>query len=115
MAKKTVWAPMPPSKRAKQFVPFQALKGLNEAIANKERLITPRRELTEDSIAEINYVLVNLVAGSLVTAVYYCDMEQEYHQLTGYVNKVDPLCKCLQIGNVTIDFRDLSNLWTTNS
>ena len=60
MAKKTVWAPMPPSKRAKQFAPFQALKGLNEAIANKEKIITPRRELSEDSIAEINRVLISL-------------------------------------------------------
>ena len=111
MIKKTIWAPMPPSKRAKQFAPFQALKGLNEAIANKEKVTTPRRELTEESIAEINRVLINLASGSLVTAVYYCDFEQEYRQLTGYVKRVDPLCKCLQIGNVSIDFRDLSSLW----
>ena len=115
MAEKVVWAPMPPSKRAKQFAPFQALKGLNEAIANKERLITPCRELTEDSIAEINRVLINLTSGSLVTAVYYCDFAQEYQQLTGYVKKVDPLCKCLQIGIVSIDFRDISNLWADNN
>ena len=114
MIKKTIWAPMPPSKRAKQFAPFQALKGLNEAIANKERVTTPRRELTEESIAEINRVLINLASGSLVTAVYYCDFEQEYRQLTGYVKRVDPLCKCLQIGNVSIDFKDLSSLWPYN-
>ena len=114
MAKKTVWAPMPPSKRAKQFAPFQALKGLNEAIANKEKIITPRRELSEDSIAEINRVLISLSIGSLVTAVYYCDYQQEYQQLTGYVKKVDPLCKCLQIGNVSIAFSDISNLLAEN-
>ena len=91
MAKKTVRAPMPRSKRAKQFAPFQARKGLNEAIANKEKIIKPRRELTEDSIAEINRVLIDLSIGSLVTAVYYCDCQKEYQQLTGYVNKVDPL------------------------
>ena len=88
MAKKTVWAPMPPSKRAKQFAPFQALKGLNEAIANKEKIITPRRELSEDSIAEINRVLISLSIGSLVTAVYYCNYQQEYQQLTGYVKRL---------------------------
>ena len=103
MAEKVVWAPMPPSKRAKQFAPFQALKGLNEAIANKERLITPRRELTEDSIAEINRVLINLTSGSLVTAVYYCDFAQEYQQLTGYVSirhlnvEIDPFIVQLHI------------------
>lgn len=114
MAKKVVWAPMPPSQRAKQFAPFQALKGLNEAIANKEKIITPRRELTEDSIAEINRILIDLSIGSLVTAVYYCDLQQEYQQLTGYVKKVDPLGKCLQIGNVSIAFGDISNLLANN-
>ena len=48
-------------------------------------IIIPRRELTEDSIAEINRVLIDLSIGSLVTAVYYCDPEQDYLQLTGYV------------------------------
>ena len=114
MAKKTVWASMPRSKRAKQFAPFQALKGLNEAIANKEKIITPRRELSEDSIAEINRVLIDLSIGSLVTAVYYCDYQKEYQQLTGYVNKVDPVCKCLQIGNISIAFSDISNLLAEN-
>lgn len=114
MATKTVRAPMPLSQRAKQFAPFQALKGLNEAIANKERIITPRRELTDDSIAEINNVLINLVIGSLVTAVYYSDYAQDYLQITGYVIKVDPLWKCLQIGNIYIDFKDIANLWQHN-
>ena len=45
---------MPPSRRAKQFAPFDALKGLKEAIARKERISTPRRILSEDAIAEIN-------------------------------------------------------------
>lgn len=114
MAKKTVWAPMPPSKRAKQFAPFQALKGLNEAIANKEKIITPRRELTEDSIVEINRVLIELTIGSLVTAVYYSNSQHEYQQLTGYVKKIDPLCKYLQIGNISIAFSDISNLMAEN-
>lgn len=114
MAKKTVWAPMPPSKRAKQFAPFQALKGLNEAIVNKEKIITPRQELTEDSIAEINRVLIDLSIGSLVTVVYYCNLEQNYLQLTGHVKKVDSLYKYLHIGNVSIAFGDISKLLTDN-
>ena len=105
---------MPRSRRAKQFAPFQALKGLNEAIANKEKIITPRRELTEDSIVEINRVLIELTIGSLVTAVYYSNSQHEYQQLTGYVKKIDPLCKYLQIGNISIAFSDISNLMAEN-
>ena len=52
MARTTVRAPMPASRRAKQFSPFDALKGLKEAIAEKERIPTPRRILVEDALAE---------------------------------------------------------------
>lgn len=107
MAKTTVRAPMPPSRRAKQFVPFDALKGLKEAIAQKEHTPTPRRELSEDAIAEINTRLSDLKPGQLVTMVYYCDYMQEIHQLTGTVSKVDGYRKTLEVGNVSIDFSEL--------
>ena len=63
MGSKTVRAPMSRAKRAKQFQPFDALVGLREAIAERERIIEPKRELTEDSIAEINKLLLNLQRG----------------------------------------------------
>ena len=107
MAKTTVRAPMPPSRRAKQFAPFDALKGLQEAIARKEHVPEPRRELSEDAIAEINAKLTMLRPGSWVTVVYYCDYTQEVHQLTGQVSKVDPYWKSLDIGSVSIDFDEL--------
>ena len=34
--------------RAKQFMPFAALKGYSEALRKKERIIVPRRELSEE-------------------------------------------------------------------
>ena len=90
MAVKTVRAPMPRSKRAKQFMPFDALTGLREAIAAKERVIEPRRYPSEDAIAEINEKLLDLHKGQIITVVYYGDYEQRYLQLTGPVIKVDP-------------------------
>lgn len=110
MAKTTVRAPMPPSRRAKQFAPFDALKGLKEAIARKEHVPEPRRELSEDAIAEINAKLTMLKPGSWVTVVYYCNYTQEIHQLTGQVSKVDSYWKTLEIGNVSIDFAELYQL-----
>ena len=107
MAKTTVRAPMPPSRRAKQFAPFDALKGLQEAIARKEHVPEPRRELSEDAIAEINAKLTMLRPGSWVTVVYYCDYTQEVHQLTGQVSKVDPYWKTLQVGNISIEFSEI--------
>lgn len=112
VAVKTVRAPMPRSKRAKQFQPFDALVGLREAIAAKERVTTPRKYLSEDAIAEINKTLNNLCKGQLVTVVYYGDYEQEYLQLTGQVFKIDPYWHTIQIGSISIDFSEIYELMT---
>ena len=110
MAVKSVRAPMPRSKRAKQFMPFDALTGLREAIAAKERVIEPRRYPSEDAIAEINEKLLDLHKGQIITVVYYGDYEQRYLQLTGPVIKVDPYWHSIQIENITIDFSEIYEL-----
>ena len=107
MHKTTVRAPMPPSRRAKQFTPFDALKGLNEAIAAKERRPAPRRELTEYVKEQVNKALIELRKGQQVTVVYYGTMEQETLQITGTVMKVDPYWQTLQVNKVTIDFSEI--------
>ena len=112
MATKTVRAPMPRSRRAKQFQPFDALRGLKEAIAAKEKVPTPRRYLSEDAIAEIDKALNSLRKGQVVTVVYYGAYEQDYLQLTGPVMKVDPYWHSLQIGNISIDFPEIDQLLT---
>lgn len=101
---------MPPSRRAKQFAHFDALKGLKEAIAGKERILTPRRILSEDAIVEISAQLTALKPGNIATVVYYCDYAQEYHQVTGAVRKVDPYWKLLQVGNMSIDFCEIAEI-----
>ena len=44
---------MDPSERAKQFLPFDALKGFREALAEKERTIVPQGELEVEREEEI--------------------------------------------------------------
>ena len=111
MASKTVRAPMARSRRAKQFQPFDALRGLKEAIAAKEKIPTPRRYLSEEAIAEINAMLNTLRKGQIVTVVYYGAYEQDYLQLTGPVMKVDPYWHSLQIGHTAIDFSEIDKLF----
>ena len=110
MAVKAVRAPMPRSKRAAQFAMFDALKGLKEAIEEKERIPTPRRILSEDAIAEINAQLTSQKPGNVATVVYYCDYAQEYHQLTGPVRKIDGYWKLLQVGDMSIDFCEIAEI-----
>ena len=102
-----VRAPMPPSKRAKQFSMFDALKGLKEALAAKERAPEARKVLAADAIEELNRVLTGLEKGTTITVVYYCTHGQCYNQLTGPVVKIDSFWQNLQLGQVCIDFEDI--------
>ena len=43
---------MPIEDRAKQFMPFAALKGLPDALAAKEKITVPKVELSEEMAEE---------------------------------------------------------------
>ena len=45
---------MPSGARAKQFMPFDALKGFQEALRSKEQPTEPRKELPEDWAEELD-------------------------------------------------------------
>lgn len=105
--KTTVRAPMPPSRRVKQFVPFDALKGLKEAIAAKEKRAEPRRELSDYMKAQISKALSELRTGEQITVVYYGSLEQKTLQITGTVTKVDAYWQKLGINQVMIDFQEI--------
>lgn len=107
MVRTTIRTPMPAKMRAKQFMMFDAMKGLTEAIAAKERQFYPQKELTEDRIEEINRKLSELRVGDMVTLHYYCQYAKAYTQLTGKITKVDAFWKTLQVGDKAIDFCEI--------
>lgn len=107
MAKMKPKVPMPAAMRAKQFAPFQALNGLYEALAEREKQVAPRKELSEDMIEELNQKLCSLEKGQLVTVVYYGVYEKNYKQLTGPIVKVDAYWKSIQLGKITINFSEI--------
>ena len=63
-------APMPLSRRAKQFTSFDAFSCLKEAIAATERKPELRRELTDYAKDQINHALVQFQKGQQVAVVY---------------------------------------------
>ena len=99
---------MPPSERAKQFAPFAAVRGLYEAIAEKEHTKVPRRELSEDAAEELNRKLQQLRIGQLATVEYYTG--SDYRQITGMVAKIDPVEGVLQIVDKKICFSALADV-----
>ena len=101
---------MPPSRRAKLFVPFDALKGLKEAIAAKEKRPEPRRELTDYMKEQINNALLDLQKGQQITVVYYEKQEQQTAQITGTVMKVDAHWQTLLINQIVIGFEEIYDI-----
>ena len=75
-----------PIERAKQFMPFDALKGFKEALKEKEKIIVDKIDLCEDAIIEINNILTNLKVGDIVKVVYF--KQNEYIEVTGMISKI---------------------------
>lgn len=115
MAKSKPKIPMPVSERAKQFSPFSPLKSLSKALAEKEKIRVPKREISDEKREEINKALINLKTGEIVTVVYYDETEQEYLQLTGMVAKVDIYKSILQIVAIKIRFEDIYDIILSDS
>ena len=103
--------PMPIRMRAKQFMMFDAMKGLTEAIVEKESQHCPKRELTEERICEINQMLITLRKGDQITVEYSCEYGQKHCVLSGTVEKVDMYWKSLQIQNVSISFSEIMDIY----
>lgn len=100
-------APMPIAERAKIFAPFAALKGLPEALREKEKIRVPKKELSEYMENKINRVLAKVKTGTIVTIIYYDKEERQYVQLTGVVAELLYTQKNLKVNGVKIHFEDI--------
>ena len=61
--------------RAKQFLPFDALKGLQEALREKEIEHEEKIELSEEILAELNNNFNKIEIGSKVRIKFYKNMK----------------------------------------
>lgn len=95
-------------QRAKQFMPFAALKGfealLNAVASPKE----DRAELSEDQINELNTVLRSVRCGEWVRIVYYD--KRKYTELIGTVDMISEQLQILSVQGIVIPFRHIKEL-----
>ena len=89
---------------------FDAMKGLTEAISEKEKQCYPKRELTESRIEEINKQLSMLSVGDLIQVVYYCQYAQKYRHCKGAINRIDLFWKEIQVDDISISISEIYNL-----
>ena len=95
------------SERAKQFMPFDALKGLKEALKEKEerRTRVDRKQLDEEVIEAISKVLQKIEPGYKVRIVFYA--KGHYIDRQGTIAEKDVTYRFLKMGNERIYFDDI--------
>jgi hypothetical protein len=100
---------MPISERAKQFLPFAAVKGLNEALEMKEKVAVSRMDVSEELAMELNEKIHIVKKGSIVTITYFCD--DDFITLTGTVQHIDSAYRTIQIDDTSIDMDDILGIY----
>ena len=94
--------------RAKQFAPFAALKGFDEALRAKEKIIVEKPRLSEEERDELDRNLHTIERGNLVKVNYYED--DECLEMTGVLSKVDMDAGYIKVVNKKLAFSDVYHL-----
>lgn len=95
-------------ERAKQFMPFAALKGYPDALRKKEKIVVQKAELSEEYQTELDRKLRQVHKNDIITVVYFC--KNEYLKLSGMVSRFDESARILKIVNTKISFEDLYDI-----
>ena len=100
---------MPNSERAKQFAPFDSLKGLHDALRFKEyeneRLV--KGDLSQERIEELSKIILNLSKNQVVEITYFCD--GYYKKIVGK-SKVNFIENYIEVNCSKINFDDLIDI-----
>jgi len=99
---------MSQEQRAKQFMPFAALKGYSEALRKKERIAVQKAELSEDYLEELNCRFLQIKRKDIIEVVYF--HQNEYLKITGMVSGIDKVSRVLKVVNTEINFDDIYDL-----
>ena len=89
--------------RAKQFLPFDALKGLQEALREKEIEYEEKKELSEESLNDLQKEFNKIEKGKKVKIRYY--INSQYKNSEGIITKIDYIRK-----KITINMNENINL-----
>ena len=96
--------------RAKQFQPFDALKGLQEELRSREerRTRVAKRELGEEREEEISMELAKIYKRSEIDITFY--RGGHYYSLQGTVIEKNDIYKYLIVGRERIYYTDIYEL-----
>ena len=93
------------AERARQFMPFSALRGFEEMIRAQTREITPKRERSEYDAERLSKKMLALQRGDMVCVTYYD--RDAYVKLEGIVSDIDIPLRRLRVIKTSIPFDDI--------
>ena len=93
------------SERAKQFMPFAALKDYDALVRKQEKVISPRRELSEYKAELLSDKLNKIRKGMVIKIVYY--HTDGYIKTEGMVAAVDFTMRYVTVIKTKILFDDI--------
>ena len=94
--------------RAAQFMPFAALTGYYELAREQERVIEPRRDMTEENALRLSRKLETVGRGDLMRVTYYD--RDGYIARIGIVESVDTVFRVLKLKGQAIPFDDILDI-----
>ena len=92
----------PRASRAQQFMPFAALRGYYELIRERERIVQPKHELTEEEALVLSGKL------SRVRITYYDG--DAYATSCGMVSDIDVASRTITVVRTRIRFDDILDI-----
>lgn len=97
-------------ERAKQFMAFDALKGLREELKRREEkmLCVKKEELSEEKIQELSQKIVTLKKGDRLSVTFY--YSGYYVRICGEAEEINSAYKYLKICGNKISFEDISDI-----
>ena len=101
---------MPILQRAKQFAPFQSLKGFEDALKEKEKIYLSKKDVTVDKEIKINHILNNLKKDEKITVTYFNN--GDYISIKGLFKRIDIYNQTITVDECKIPINDIWDLDT---
>ncbi|MDD4624347.1 MAG: YolD-like family protein [Bacilli bacterium] len=95
--------------RAKQFAPFDSLRGFRALLEEKEKIKDLKKNLSEDEYEELSNKIKEIKKGNNIELIYYSN--KEYIKINGLVSNIDFIYKFLVIGNIKINFNNIYKIY----
>ena len=96
------------NERAKQFLPFDTLKGFKAELRKREIVVVAKKKILEEDARELSYKINQIKKGMIIKVVHYLD--GEYLECEGVVSSIDKTSKILRIVKTRINFKDIYSI-----